>query len=347
MVKKIMVFLLIIVVAINFTGCGPKKTRYESEFLILFNTVSKIVAYSTSKEEFTKHSQFIYNELKEYHELYDIYNNYEGKNNVKTINDHAGKEPVKVDQKIIDLLVFSKEQYKKTNGKVNIALGAVLKIWHDYRTEGLENFEEAKLPPIDELRRAKEHTDMNKVIVNEEESTVFLEDPYMRLDVGAIAKGYAVEQAVQAAIENGFHSGLVSVGGNVRAIGNKGDGKTLWNVGVQNPNKDNEETILEVVYLSDLSLVTSGTYERFYTVGGKPYHHIIDEETLFPSEYLEAVTIVCKDSGVADALSTALFNMPYEEGLKLINELPDTEALWILHNGEIKYSDHIQDLVKK
>jgi thiamine biosynthesis lipoprotein len=330
----------------NFTACSsPKTTRYEAEFLVLFDTVTKIVAYTKSKEEFTKYSQLIYDGLKEYHELYDIYNDYEGINNIKTINDNAGIKPVKVDKKIIDLMLFAKEEYKNTNSKMNIAFGSVLKIWHDYRTEGIDDPEKAKLPPMDKLKAAKEHTDINKVIIDEAESTVFLSDPEMSLDVGAVGKGFAAEQVCQMAIKAGFTSGLISVGGNVRAIGNKGESKKLWNIGIQNPNKEDEESILKVAYLSDLSLVTSGDYERYYTVNGKNYHHIINPETLLPSDYFTAITIICKDSGVADALSTAVFNMPFEQGLELIDSLPDAEALWIFKNGEIKTSAKFNDLI--
>jgi len=332
----------------NFAACsGPKKVRYEAEFLVLFDTVTKVVAYTSSKEEFNKYSQLIYDSLKEYHELYDIYNDYDGINNIKTINDNAGIKPVKVDKKIIDLLIFSKKGYKNTNGKMNIAFGSVLEIWHDYRTEGNDDPENAKLPPMDKLEAAKKHTDINKVIIDEVESTVFLSDPKMSLDVGAVGKGYATEQVSQIAMKNGLTSGLISVGGNVRTIGNKGESRELWNIGIQNPNKDANESMLKVAYLKDLSLVTSGDYERYYTVDGKNYHHIIDPETLFPAGYFTAVTIICKDSGFADVLSTAVFNMPFEQGLKFIDSLPDTEALWVLKNGEIKYSANFKDLIKK
>ncbi|MDF2593984.1 MAG: rane-associated lipoprotein involved in thiamine biosynthesis [Clostridia bacterium] len=346
MLRKLFACVLIMILTMNFTACSsPKTTRYEAEFLVLFDTVTKIVAYTKSKEEFTKYSQLIYDGLKEYHELYDIYNDYEGINNIKTINDNAGIKPVKVDKKIIDLMLFAKEEYKNTNSKMNIAFGSVLKIWHDYRTEGIDDPEKAKLPPMDKLKAAKEHTDINKVIIDEAESTVFLSDPEMSLDVGAVGKGFAAEQVCQMAIKAGFTSGLISVGGNVRAIGNKGESKKLWNIGIQNPNKEDEESILKVAYLSDLSLVTSGDYERYYTVNGKNYHHIINPETLLPSDYFTAITIICKDSGVADALSTAVFNMPFEQGLELIDSLPDAEALWIFKNGEIKTSAKFNDLI--
>ncbi len=346
--KKLISSLLILVILINISACSTaKKIRYEAEFLELFDTITKIVGYTDNKEEFSSYTQLIYDDLKEYHELYDIYHTYEGVNNIKTINDNAGIKPIKVDQKIIDLLLFSKEKYLMTDGKVNIAFGAVLKVWHDYRTEGIDNPENAKLPPMELLKEKVEHTDINKVIIDEVESTVYLMDSEMSLDVGAIAKGYATERVSNTLIGKGFTNWMISVGGNVRTIGTKGDGKLEWNVGIQNPDLEASDDYLAILSLSDMSLVTSGNYERYYTVGDKQYHHIIDSETLMPSEYFTAVTIICRDSGVADALSTAVYNMSFEEGLALIEELPDTEALWVYKNGELKYSSHFQEYITK
>jgi thiamine biosynthesis lipoprotein len=305
------------------------------------------VGYADSEEKFMEYSQLIYDNLKEYHELYDIYNDYDGINNIKTINDNAGIEPVKVDKKIIDLLVFAKAEYIETNGKTNVALGAVLSIWHDYRTEGTEDPENAKLPSMEELVSAAEHIDINDVIIDEANSTVFLNDKEMTLDVGSIAKGYATEQVSKLAKEKGFVSGLISVGGNVRGIGNKADSNENWNVGIQNPDKESENNVLKIVYLSDSSLVTSGNYERYYTVNGKNYNHIINQETLFPSEYFASVSIICKDSGSADALSTAIFSMPYDEGKELIDSMLDTEAMWVFDDGVIMYSENFEELIKE
>lgn len=337
-----------IVLTFNLAACSNlKKTRYEAEFLMLFDTITQIVGYTDSKEEFEEYAQLIYDTLKDYHELYDIYNDYDGVNNIKTINDNAGVKPIKVDQKIIDLLLFSKEAYELTGGKVNIAFGAVLEIWHEYRTEGIDDPENAKLPPMDALEGMLKHTDMSKVIIDEENSTVYLEDPKMSLDVGAIAKGYATEMVSRVVYVNGLTSGMISVGGNVRTIGGKGDNGQPWNVGVQNPDVESSETNLYILNLKEMSLVTSGDYQRYYTVGGKKYHHIIDETTLMPSAYFAAVTIVCKHSALADALSTAVFNMPYEQGLEFIESLPDAEALWVFKEGEVKYSSNFNDYVQR
>jgi thiamine biosynthesis lipoprotein len=315
--------------------------------LELFDTVTTIIGYSENKDDFSEFAQMIYDNLKELHELYDKYHDYEGINNIKTINDNAGIQPVKVDQRIIDMLLFSREAYELSGGRVNIAFGSVLEVWHDYREEGTEDPTVAKLPPMELLKEKSQHTDINKIIINEEESTVFLEDPEMSLDVGAIAKGYATERVAQIAIEKGYTNGLLSVGGNVRAIGSRAEKEKAWNVGIQNPDLESEDQYLYILNLEDLSLVSSGDYERYYTVDGKEYHHIIDPATLMPAEYFTAISIVTKDSGLADALSTSIYNMSYEEGLALIEDLPGTEALWVFKNGDMKYSSGFQALIKE
>lgn len=346
--KKVIAILLIVFIALDATACGHMKaTRYEAEFLRLFDTLTRVVAYAYSKDEFTRQVQIVHDSLEQYHELYDIYNDYEGINNLKTVNDNAGIAPVKVDVRIIELIEYAREWYEKTDGRINIAFGAVLRIWHDYRTAGMEDPEAAELPPLKDLQEAAGHVDFDKVIIDKAGSTVFLEDPDMSLDVGAIAKGYAVEQVGKIAVENGFTSGLISVGGNVRAIGSKEGSGRPWNVGIQNPDSGAKQQDIRIVNLIDQSLVTSGIYERYYTVNGKNYHHIIDPQTLYPTEYYSAVTIISEDSGMADALSTAVFNMPFEKGSEFVESLDGVEALWVLKNNELRYSSHFSDFIKE
>lgn len=344
--KKSAFTLLMIIVVLSTSSCNRALQRHQGSFLFLFNTLTEVVAFTKSEEEFSEFANFIKNELEIYHQLYDKYNLYEGINNIKTINDNAGKEPIKVDKKIIDLLKYSIDAYELSNGRVNIGMGSVLEIWHDYRTQGIEDPLNATLPPMELLEEANKHTNLDMLIIDEINSTVLLADSQMRLDVGAIAKGYATEQVTQAAIDMGYTDFLLSVGGNVRAAGGKGKQKDPWNVGIQNPDKESEQRSIYTLALIDLSLVASGNYERYYTVDGKEYHHIIDPNTLMPSEYFVAVSIICEDSGMADVLSTAIYNMPYEKGLALIKSIEDAEALWIFHDGSMKYSDGFEGLVK-
>ncbi len=325
------------------SGCAKKGLkRFQAEFLTLFDTVTIIVGYAENKEEFTALAEQIYDEFETYHRLFDIYNDYEGLSNIKTINDNAGTAPVKVDGRIISLLKMAKEQYAKTGGAVNVAFGAVLGIWHDYREAGVSDPEHAELPPMEQLRSASGHTDIDKLIIDEEALTVYLSDPLMRLDVGAVAKGYAVEMTARHFESLGVRNLLLSVGGNVRAIGGKPADKDgpepLWIIGIQNPDKSSAEAELLQVAVNGLSVVSSGAYERYYTVDNTRYHHIIDHNTLMPSRFYSAVTVICPDSGVADALSTAVFNMPLPEGRAFIESLDNTEVLWVLTDGTIQYT---------
>ena len=352
--KKITAFILIGIMILNLSACttfGNKVTekRFQASFLDVFDTVTIIIGYADNEENFTKSAQMIHDELLKYHQLYDIYNNYDGVNNIKTINDNAGKAPVVVDQSIIDVLKLSKEWYNKTNKKFNVALGPVLAVWHQYREAGRDDPDNAKLPSMDLLKEKAGHTNIEDVIIDEANSTVYLKDSEMSLDVGGIAKGYATELAANYAKDHGFINGMISVGGNVRTIGSKLDGKNndkTWSVGIQNPDLESSQTNLFVLGLNDYSLVTSGVYERFYVVDGKQYHHIIDPETLMPANYFLSVSIVTKDSGKADALAK-IFTMPYEDGLKLIESEGDAEALWVFPDGSVKFSSGFEKFIKQ
>ena len=222
-------------------------------------------------------------------------------------------------------------------------MGSVLSIWHEYREEGSNDPASAKLPPMDALKEAAKHTDIEDMIIDKEASTVFLADPEMSLDVGAIAKGYAVEMVAKSLEEQGITGYVLNVGGNVRTVGRKGDGEK-WLAGIENPSDDGD-AYLQYLELSGESLVTSGSYQRFYVVDGKSYHHIIDSETLMPSERYTSVSIVCKSSAEGDALSTALFCMSVEEGKALLDEFPDTEAMWLLPDGTKTLSEGFGEYV--
>lgn len=325
------------IAAAGVMGCqggeaGRKLEAYDKQYLTYFDTITSVTIYAENEEQFQAYEQIVSRELERYHQLFDIYENYEGINNIKSINDSAGVKPVQVDEDIIDLLGFSLEQYEKTDGKLDVAMGSVLSVWHDYREQASEHPEQAVIPDQSELLQAAEHMDTENVVIDKEASAVYLKDPEMRLDVGAVAKGYAAQKLAETLKEEGVEHALLSLGGNVVTIGTKGDGKP-WRVGVQNPDLSSSEPYLHVVDLEDMSLVTSGTYQRFYEVDGKRYHHIINPDTLMPWDAYQAVTILTPDSALADALSTAVFNMELDDGMELIESLENTEALWVLPDG--------------
>lgn len=362
--KKIIPMLLTGILIFGFlTGCQqngnneepptePEKVyeKYSNTFLDTFDTVTTVVGYTETEEEFNNYMEQIHSRMLELHKVYDKYNDYEGINNIKTINDNAGVKPVKVSKDIIDLILFSKNLYEEVGTQTNIAMGAVLNIWHTYRDEAELNPADAKIPPMEELLAANDHTDLDKVIVDVENSTVYLDDPLMSLDVGAVAKGYATEVVVQEAMKTGFTSGIISAGGNVRAFGIPKDGiRDRWGVGIQNPDSaigKSDESILETVFLTDASVVTSGDYQRFYVVGDKILHHLIDPKTLMPGDYFRAVSIVTENSGRADFLSTTVFLLPYEEGRALVESIDGVEAMWIFKDGKIETTEGMKEIMK-
>ena len=328
------------------TSCTePAKKQFSAYSMDYFDTVITIAGYENTKEEFDKAADEALSLLGEYHRLYTIYHRFDDLENLCTINELDGESHrvVTVDRRIVDMLLFAKEMYAFTEGTVNVAMGSVLSLWHDYRSIGTDNPTEASIPPMEMLREAAKHTDINNLVIDEQLCTVTLADSHMTLDVGAVAKGYATEMTARYLEEKGITGYVLNVGGNVRTIGTKPDG-TPWTVGLENP--DGEE-YLEYLCLSGQSVVTSGSYQRFYYVEGKPYHHIIDPETLMPSEGYVSVSVICEDSGLGDALSTALFCMPLEKGLMLVESLDGAEAMWLSDDGNKTVSSGWNNYVKK
>ena len=330
--KKILSLFLAFAVAVAFASCSntaKAKEKYKASFLDLFDTASTVIAYDNSQEEFNRNYQRFYDELKTYDELFDIYKEHEGVTNLYKVNKLAGKSPVKVDPKIIDMLIYGTEIYNFTKGKVNICMGAVLELWHNERDYGIANPEEAKLPDMSKLKEASKHTDINNLVIDKNNNTVYFKDPEMKLDVGAIAKGYAVQQISNWAQNNLWTSAAISIGGNVSTFGYKNDdGQTKWTIGIENPDTTSDDFLLKL-NITDECIVTSGDYQRYYTVDGKKYCHIINPETLMPSEYMASVSVICEDSSFGDAMSTALFNMTIEDGKNLVDSLDGIEAVWV------------------
>ena len=336
--------LIAAVAVLLLSGCAApaaqsRETVYEATFLTLFDTVTTIKGTAESKEAFEETAGQIHDKLEYYHQLFDIYHDYPGMNNLKTVNDQAGIAPVAVDEALIALLLDCKDYYDLTGGKVNVAMGGVLQLWHEARTDGLGDPANAKLPNPEKLEAAAQHMDIGCVVVDAENSTVYISDPEVRLDVGAVAKGWSVQRVAET-LPEGI---LLSVGGNICATGPKYP-DTPWVIGVRNP-AGGAEDYLHTLYVSGGSVVTSGDYQRAYTVDGKLYHHIIDPETRMPSDYWRSVSVICDDSALADALSTALFLLPLEQGQALA-EACGAAVLWVNADGEEFMTDRFQERIR-
>jgi len=343
--KGLFLFCLLGLLA-SFAGCSQNENQSTEPvgkvYFNWFDTVSYVYSYAGDPaERFEELSAGVSGILTEYHQLFDIYHEYSGINNLCTVNRLAGGDPLPVDPKLIDFLLYAKELYEKTDGEMNILLGPVLKIWHDHRTQALDDPSAATLPDQAALEEAARHTDISLLEIDVEKGTVRLADAAAAIDVGAVGKGYATEKAAEYLQQQGAMSYVLNIGGNIRIIGQKPDGSG-WNTAVKDP-EDPENSYAAILKISDTACVTSGNYERFFAVSGKQYHHIIDPDTLWPAEYFASVTVITRDSGLADVLSTALFCMSYEDGLALANALGGVDVLWIGHDGTLRYTDGLAD----
>lgn len=345
--KLTALLLCLIIFVLSLASCTPKDASPQVKtYFDWFDTFSSVYSYALdSEEDFLANCKAVSDVLSEYHKLFDIYYEYAGVNNLCTVNRNAGKAPVEVDIKLIDFIEYAKKLYTLTGGEMNIAMGAVLLPWHECRTEANDGGV-ARIPDASELEAASKHTDISCIVTDREEGTIYISDANARIDVGALGKGYATEKAAEALRERGVSGYVLNIGGNVRCVGTRPSGEG-WITGITNPDKASDEQFVCRVVLSDVSCVTSGNYERLYTVDGKNYHHIIDKDTLYPSEHFALVSVICADSGLADGLSTALFCMSYEEGLTLVNSIGGIEVLWVRQSGERFTTSGFDDILVK
>ena len=354
MKKTISLCLALVLTVCLLAGCAPagassakgELQRFTAPFFDVFDTVTTVIAYAESQEAFDAQMDALHADLLEYHKLFDIYNEYEGMVNLATVNRTAAQGPVKVDARIFDMLQEGKEQYTVTQGQTNIAMGSVLVLWHDARDAAVDG---VGTPPAQaDLEAASAFTSMEDLILDEEAGTVYFADPNLRLDVGSVGKGYACEMAARNAEARGLTSALISVGGNLRAIGEKPNGSP-WTGGVENPwdpeaQGDTNATLAAVKLTDNMAMVTSGDYQRFFSdAEGTRYHHLIDPDTLQPARHMNSVTVITGDSGLADCLSTGLFCMDPAEGLALVESMEGVEAFWCLTDGTTQQSSGFAD----
>jgi thiamine biosynthesis lipoprotein len=320
--------------------------KYSVNIYDYFDTITTFTAYNKNEEEFKKYEKLVKEEMKKYHELFNSYDEFDGVNNFYTINKMAGVEPVKVDKAIIDLTKEGIKWYEETNGNINIAAGSLLKIWTDFRENANDHPDQAKLPERSELEEAGKHMDISAIEINEEDSTVFIKDKDVQIDIGAIGKGYATELIKQDLIKAGLKHGILSVGGDVALIGdNPARENRKYAIAIQDPNQKDSGSYPSIVDVVGTSVVTSGDYQRFFEIDGRKYHHIVDVNTLEPSTKYKSVTVILEDIGHADALSTALFIEDLEEGKKLAEKY-GAEAFWIDHDDKEYRTDGYKNYEK-
>lgn len=251
------------------------------------------------------------------------------------INQMAGIEPVKVSAPVFHLVEESIRYGDLSDGGFDITTGPLTNLWRI-------GYDDARKPSQAEIDATLSVVDHEQVELDKENQTVFLPIEGMEIDLGAIAKGFIADEVVKYFDEQGVTTAIIDLGGNVYVKGNRPSGEA-WTVGVQNPYLGRGQ-LLGRIRASDLSVVTSGIYERYLEVDGETYHHILDPDTGYPFENeIAGVTIVSETSLAGDALSTAVFSLGLEDGLALIEDLPDVEAVFVTKDRRIVLSSGLTD----
>lgn len=226
---------------------------------------------------------------------------------------------------------------KTTNGAFDISIYPLMVKW-GFTTQ------KYNVPSKNEISKLLKDVDSSKIIFDEKSGNIKLKEN-MKIDLGGIAKGYTSSRVMQIFKECGVKSGLVSLGGNVQALGTKTDG-TAWQIAIENPDKSSD--YIGVVSVKDKAVITSGGYERYFEKNGKTYHHILDPETGYPAESgVKSVTIVSDDGTLADALSTSLFVMGKEKALDYWHEHKNEfDTVLVEDNGDITITGGLEKIFK-
>ncbi len=302
--KKVLLILILLL-----TGCG--KQEY-SKNLFYMDTIINVKLYNISENKANETFEEIENIYKEYEQLTNFYDE---NSELSKLNKDVNYE---ISDELFELIKIGYEWDIKTNGLLNINIGNLTKVWHDFRENPVS------LPDVSNIKIEHLKLENNKILNDK-----------VSIDLGAITKGYVTEKVGKYLEDNGINYYLINAGGNVK-VGKSNKG--YYNIGIASPISD--ETF-EIVKDENISVVTSGGYERFYEYDGVRYHHIINPNTKYPADYMKSVTVIGKDSGLCDILSTTLFLMDIDDGKEFIKDY-DVKVIWFTNDDEIIKSDNYE-----
>ena len=328
LIPLLVVFLIIIIVF------DKKNKEVEYQYHMFYmDTYIYLKIYSNNNETANKIADDVKKIFEHYNDLANKYEEIDGINNLYYINYNNSKEEyISIDEDLYKLIEYGITAYNKTNGLVDISMGNVLDIWKSYRDSGYS------VPTLEELQKANTNS-INDIILDNNK----IKNNHPNIDLGAVAKGYTVEQVKEYFKQNKIEKYILNAGGNV-IVGDK-IANEKYSIGIEDP--DNDQTVIKVIYGNNIAVVTSGGYQRFYEWQGKKYSHIIDPNTLYPTNYMKSVTVILSDSALGDVLSTMLFLMPVEDGVNYINSLDGVEAIWYTNDNQIITSNGIKKYEQK
>ena len=293
-------------------------------------TVVTVSLYDSNDEEILNK---VFNKVKELESTLSINEN---GTLVDKINEEAGISPVKVDDYTYTVVKKGVEYSKLSNGLFDISVGPIVKLW----SIGLP---EAKVPTQEEIDERLPLIGYSDIELNDADKTIYLKRKGMIIDLGGIAKGYTADVISDILTEEGVNSAIINLGGNIFAHGKKPNGDE-WKIGIQDPFSE-RGGIIGTLTTSNKSIVTSGIYERYIEKDGVKYHHILSPKTGYPYENeIAGITIVSDKSTDGDALSTSVFAMGVEEGMKFVNSIDGIDAIFITKDNKVYITDGIRNV---
>lgn len=344
--NKIGVILMVVCMLFFLTAC--KSTRDEStkqkinkepysDQQFLMGTYVRVQIYDEGKEEVLTKA---FDRVKELADKITV-NEPDAKNSeIEKINQAAGIAPVKISKDTYELVEKAYAYTEASKGGFDFTIGPITELWHI-------GFDDARKPKQSEIDEALKLVDDQEVELNAENQTVFLKKKGMRLDLGAIAKGFITDEVVKVLNQEGVTTAIVDLGGNVFVLGHSPKKENSdWTVGIQDPNQQRNQ-IVGSLTASNKSLVTSGIYERFLEVDGVKYHHLFDARTGYPfANEIAGISIISEKSVDGDGLSTAVFAMGLKGGMKYVNDRKDIEAVFVTKDNKVYISEGLKDNFK-
>ncbi|MBI4834664.1 MAG: FAD:protein FMN transferase [Planctomycetes bacterium] len=317
--KHSVFFCLFLIVAF---GCSKaEKIKYQKDRLLLSTQIS-ITVFAEDENKAAKVTNAAFQKISELEVLLNKHNN---NSDIARLNQSSPQKS-KVNPITFDIINKSVGFGNISRGAFDITVEPILRLWREAENKNA-------LPSSDELKATINLTGYGNIILDPKSLEVGFSKQGMSIDIGGIAKGYIVGEAIKVLKSEGVSNGLIVAGGDLYALGNNPEKGADWLIGIRNPLKPEEN--LKYIGITDKAVATSGHYMRFYTVQGKKYSHIIDPRNGWPvEEKLASVTVIASDGTAADALATMICVLGPEEGLKLAKSIPDAEVFIITSDGE-------------
>ena len=302
-------------------SCSKNRLIEKKYTFFPLHTVVNITLVDSDINKIKRGKRIVEDEFRRVERKFGIFNK---ESEIFLINRFAGIKPVKVSSEVIKLIKFSIEFSRKTSGMFDIAIAPLEFLWGFY--EGYEK----KVPNKKELEKVLKLVNYKNIVIDENKGTVFLKKKGMEIDLSSFIKGYAVDKVIEKLKKVGLKGCLVEAGGDLRFFGRNLRGRK-WRIGIRHPRRLNE--IYKIIELDDRAVATSGDYENYFVKNGERYHHILNPETGYPVKDIVSVTVVAKDCITADLLSTAIFVLGKEKGLRLANKMENVDALIVYEEG--------------